>query len=123
MSPKRASGVVVASASPAPVDPKAASPPPSACTSLADHHGGLTHGAINDILRHLGFAATSSRDNDIDVGFNDLGTAHRFRAKYLDHVAEKSGVPFLSRLRGRGAEVAMRHGLFASSTCSISFGS
>ena len=92
MSPKRASGVVVASASPAPVDPKAASPFHSACNSRADHHGGLTHAAVNDILRDLGFAAR----------FKHFGSANRFRATYLDHVAEKSGVPFLSRLRGRG---------------------
>ena len=98
MSPKRASVVVVASASPAPVDPKAASPFHSACASLADHRGGLTQGAVNDILRDLGFAATSSREHEIGVAC----ARKRCRAKYLDHVAEKSGVPFLSRLRGKG---------------------
>ena len=97
MSPKRASGVVVASASPAPVDPKAASPLHSACTSRADHHGGLTHGAATDILRGLGLGANSYKSN---AGFALRPSS--FRAKYLDHVAEKSDVPFLSRLHGKG---------------------
>ena len=90
MPPKRAIGVAVASASPAPVDPTAASPLHSVCARRADHHCGLTAKAVNQILRDFGFAASSyARDG----GFS----RYRFREKYLDHVAEKFGVPFLSR--------------------------
>ena len=100
MSPKRARGVAVAFATPAPVDPNAAGPIHSACARRADDHGGVTQKAVLEILRQVYFGH--------DVGF----TRNTIRANHLESVAEKSGVPVLARLlgarnRGDGARSRM----------------
>ena len=95
---KRAAPVAAASATPAPVDPQAASPIHSAYARRADARGGLSQTAVREVLREVGFK---------DRLEHTTRGAHlaSFRDKHLTSVAEKCGVPLLGDLfGGRGGD-------------------
>ena len=93
MPPKSTRGAA-ASATPTPVDPKAASPIHSACARRADAHGGLSQAAVREVLREVGL---------MDL-MESTGKRKGFRDAYLTTVAEKSGVPFSGDLARRGGD-------------------
>ena len=91
MPPKSTRGAA-ASATPTPVDPKAASPIHSACARRADAHGDLSQAAVREVLREVGL---------MDL-MENTGKRKGFRDAYLTTVAEKSGVPYSCGLARRG---------------------
>ena len=96
----RARRVAAASATPAPVDPKAAGPFHSACARRADAHGGLSQTAARDVLCEVGFKGST------------LGARLTyFRDKHLTSVADKCGVPLLGVMIGRGRRGDEPHAL------------
>ena len=92
--PPKSARAAAASATPTPVDPTAASPIHSACARRADAHGGLSQTAVREVLHEVGFMALVE-----NIRKGNRGT---FRDAHLTTVAEKSGVPLLARLFGKG---------------------
>ena len=82
---KRAAPVAAASATPAPVDPQAASPLHSACARRADARGGLSQTAVLEVLREVGF-------KDLLEHTTSGARLILIRDKYLMSVAKKCGV-------------------------------
>ena len=90
---------------PAPVDPKAASPIHAACARHADGDRGVSQAAVHEVLTKLGFAKAAGRSN------------LALRDKRLAPVAEACGVPFARDPFGAGGHVSLaRSSLSASST-------
>ena len=101
---KRAAPVAAASATPAPVDPQAASPIHSACARRADARGGLSQTAVREVLREVDF-------KDLLEHTTRGAQLTSFRDKHLTSVAEKCGVPLLGDLFGRGQRGEQSHAL------------